>query len=120
MSFKNKLKDYRISLGLTQAEFSAKYGISRTTISELESGRKSPSLKMINKISSLTGTNTSYWLSSDDDNVSFEQFEGLTVVINKLISTGDIDENGKMNDDAKALIFKILEAEIKLMLKKKS
>lgn len=120
MEFKDKLKDFRISKSLTQKDFAEKYGFSRTTITELESGRKKPTLKMIEKLSNSTNTKTSYWMDMKEKNISVNKFDGLELVINKLIATGDIDVNGSMNEKAKSLLLKMIEAEIKIILKEKN
>lgn len=120
MEFKEKLKEFRKSKSLTQKDFAEKYGFSRTTITELESGRKKPTLKMIGKLSISTNTKTSYWLDLKETSVSFRNFEGLEIIIDKLISTGDIDSEGNINEKAKSLLLQILEAEIKILLKEKN
>lgn len=120
MQFKDKLKELRKSKSLTQKEFAEKYGFSRTTITELESGRKKPTLKIIERLSNSTNTSTSFWIDTEETNLSLNKFDGLELVIEKLIATGDIDKNGSMNEKAKSLLLKMLEAEIKLLLTKKS
>ncbi|EOU1926082.1 XRE family transcriptional regulator [Clostridium perfringens] len=118
MDFKDKLKDFRKKNSLTQAEFAKKYGFSRTTITELESGRKKPTLKMIEKIAKATNTKTVEWLD-EKENIEIKNFEGLKMVFDKLQETGDIDEEGNMNQKAKTFIFKMVEAEIKLLAQQK-
>lgn len=120
MQFKDKLKIFRISKSLTQKEFAEKYGFSRTTITELESGRKKPTLKMIDKLSTATNTKKHYWITTEESDISLKKFDGLEMVINKLIETGDISKDGSMNDKATDLLLKMLEAEIKLLITKKS
>lgn len=44
------VKILRKSLGMTQADFAKKMGVSRTMIGNYEFGRKSPSYKMIKKL----------------------------------------------------------------------
>ena len=41
------------------------------------------------------------------------------MVFDKLQETGDIDEEGNMNQKAKTFIFKMVEAEIKLLAQQK-
>ena len=118
MDFKDKLKDFRKRNSLTQAEFAKKYGFSRTTITELESGRKKPTLKMIDKIAKATNTKTVEWLD-EKENIEIKNFEGLKMVFDNLQETGDIDEEGNMNQKAKTFIFKMVEAEIKLLAQQK-
>ncbi|WP_415341502.1 helix-turn-helix transcriptional regulator [Clostridium perfringens] len=114
MDFKDKLKDFRKRNSLTQAEFAKKYGFSRTTITELESGRKKPTLKMIEKIATNTNTRTTFWLD-DKENITFNNFDGLKLIYQKLRATGDIDENGVMNSKAKKLVDEMVAAEFRLL-----
>lgn len=114
MDFKEKLKDFRKRNSLTQAEFAKKYGFSRTTITELESGRKTPTLKMIEKISDATNTRTSFWLEDKED-IIFNNFDGLKLIYKKLRATGDVDVNGTMNSKAKKLVDEMVAAEFRLL-----
>ncbi|WP_436514046.1 helix-turn-helix domain-containing protein [Clostridium thermobutyricum] len=113
MTFKEKLKDFRMKQAMTQVEFSKAYKLPRTTISELESGRKEPTLKMIGKIAKATNTKTSYWIDKDLD-LNHSKFDALDLIIPKLIDNGMIDKDGNLNEKAKEIILQIVEAEIKL------
>lgn len=114
MDFKEKLKDFRKSKSLTQKEFAEKYGFSRTTITELESGRKKPTLKMIEKIALATNTSTYFWLDTKDD-INFNNFDGLKLIYKKLRKTGDINQDGVMNPKAKKLVDEMIAAEFRLL-----
>ena len=46
-----KIRQIRISLGLTQIEFSDKVGVNKNYIGMLERGERNPSFLMLNKIS---------------------------------------------------------------------
>lgn len=46
----NKIQKLRKGLGLTQEEFAERLNISRTHIGHIEQGRKSPSIKLMEKI----------------------------------------------------------------------
>jgi putative transcriptional regulator len=46
----NKIQKLRKETGLTQEEFAEKLNISRTHIGHIEQGRKSPSIKLMEKI----------------------------------------------------------------------
>lgn len=116
MEFKERLKKFRKESKMTQKEFADKCGFSRTTITELESGKKKATLKIIKRIAENTNTSISDWLN---DEISVNKFDGLELVIEKLIKSGDINSEGSMNDKAKTLIFKMLEAEIKLLIQEK-
>jgi transcriptional regulator with XRE-family HTH domain len=43
----NKIKEIRLSLGLSQADFSSKIGVRQGYLSEIESGKKTPGSKVI-------------------------------------------------------------------------
>lgn len=55
-----KLKRLREKLGMTQAEVSARAGVSAALIGQIELGRVSPSLKTVNKIASALGVSPCY------------------------------------------------------------
>ncbi len=114
MEFKEKLREFRKTNSLTQVEFAKKYGFSRTTITELESGRKKPTLKMIEKLAVATNTNTSFWLDDEDD-INFNNFDGLKLIYKKLRATGDINQDGVMNSKAKKLVDEMVAAEFRLL-----
>ena len=73
---------------------------------------------MIEKIAKATNTKTVEWLD-EKENIEIKNFEGLKMVFDKLQETGDIDEEGNMNQKAKTFIFKMVEAEIKLLAQQK-
>nr|WP_302597864.1 helix-turn-helix transcriptional regulator [uncultured Cellulosilyticum sp.] len=118
MKFNIKLKQFRDNLGLTQEQFAKKVGFSRTTISELENGSRKATLKTIEKIANNTNTSVSDWLD-EDDNISVKQFEGLTMVIDTLLDVGQIDSDGTMTNEARSLLMKMLESEVKLYINNK-
>lgn len=55
----NKIQKLRKSLDLSQEGFAEKLGISRTHVGHIEQGRKSPSLKLLTKISKVLKTDIS-------------------------------------------------------------
>lgn len=118
MKFNIKLKQFRDNLGLTQEQFAKKVGFSRTTISELENGSRKATLKTIEKIANNTNTSVSDWLD-EDDSISVRQFEGLTMVIDTLLDVGQIASDGTMTDEARSLLMKMLESEVKLYINNK-
>jgi transcriptional regulator with XRE-family HTH domain len=118
MNFNTRLKEVRSNLGLTQEQFAAKLGFSRTTVTELESGNKKPTLKTIQKLSQKTNTKISYWLDEGDD-TEIKVFDGLKMVIDTLIDVGEINESGKCSDKGINLLLKMLEKEIPLYMNSK-
>lgn len=118
MKFNIKLKEFRDNSGLTQEQFAKNTGFSRTTITELESGVKKPTLKSIEKLAKNTNTKISYWLDETDTDI--KAFDGLKMVIDKLREVGDINERGEVTDSGKALLMKMLEKEIPLYINSKN
>lgn len=51
MSFQNNLRELRMEKGLTQQQLGEIFHVSRTTISNYETGKMEPSIKMILDIS---------------------------------------------------------------------
>ena len=56
------IKHMRQILNLTQKDLSAKAGISRSHLSEIESGKKSPSIEVVEKIALALGLDESWQL----------------------------------------------------------
>lgn len=117
MLFKEKLKEFRQSLKLTQAEFAGKCALSRTTITELESGRKEPTLKLVEKIASATNTDVSDWIDTLNPTIKIKAFEGLAMVIKRLYENKLIDSEGKIDESAKPLLYQMLDVEVQLFIK---
>ena len=112
MNFKSKLKETRNKLGLNQTQFADKTGFSRSTISEYENGTRKVTLTAIHKIANATKTNVSDWLD-DTSEMDIKPFDGLNIVINTLKEVGEINNDGDCSEEAKKLLMKMLEQEIK-------
>lgn len=55
MSFHKNLRTLRTGLGLTQAQLGEKFHISRTAISNYETGKMEPSIKMLAEFAKFFG-----------------------------------------------------------------
>lgn len=119
--FKDRLKDCRKELGLTQEEFSKKLGISRSYLGDLERGRlKGNNINIISKVSDITGKPMEYFLDKDSDDIEIKPYDFLDAALNMLIDKNMIDKNGKiLSDKAKKIIDDMLEKEILLKLESK-
>lgn len=51
----NRIEEYRKHLGLSQQRLGKKFGISRTSINKIETGKTIPSLKTANDIANALG-----------------------------------------------------------------
>ncbi len=54
----NKVREFRVDAGLTQAELASRVGVSRQSIISIEKGQYIPSLPLALKIARLFGTST--------------------------------------------------------------
>ena len=52
---KNRVREYRYAMGLTQAQFASKCPISRSYLSQIENGKRNLSAKMMKRIAKLLG-----------------------------------------------------------------
>lgn len=115
---KDKVKDLRKELGLTQEEFANRLGISRSYYCDIERGRlKGTNVKIISKLSDITGKPMEYFLGKD---VDVKQYDILDSAIDLLISKNMIDEEGNILDEiSKNILMDILKKEIQLKIKNK-
>ncbi len=56
-------KQFRLSLGLMQKEFAALLGVSKSFISEIETGRKNPNVELLTTLASTHNVDISYILT---------------------------------------------------------
>jgi len=117
---KDKIKEIRKELHLTQDEFAKKLNISRSYLGDLERGRlKGNNAKLISKLSDVTGKPMEYFLDkSIDDNI--KPYDFLDAALDMLIDKNMIDKSGKiLNDTAREIINDMLEKEILLKIESK-
>lgn len=68
MNIGSKIKNLRKSRQMTQEDFAAKIGVSRSTLSCYEIGQRTPSLKTLQHISELFGIGLDYFgISATDE-----------------------------------------------------
>lgn len=65
-NFHNVFKQLRIASGLTQAEFSKRIGISRSTIGMYETGAREPDFETLEKIADFFNVDIDYLLGRTD------------------------------------------------------
>jgi len=113
---KDKVKEIRKEMGLTQEEMAKKLNISRSYLGDIERGRlKGTNVKIISKLSDVTGKPMEYFLGKD---VEVKQYDILDSAIELLIEKDLIDHNGDIVDEtSKEIIWNILKKEIQLKMK---
>ena len=68
MNIGNKIKNLRKSRKMTQEDFAARIGVSRSTLSCYEIGQRTPSLKTLQEIAEIFGIGLDYFgLSATDE-----------------------------------------------------
>ncbi len=117
---KDKIKQARKEMNLTQQEFAKLLGISRGNLGDLENGKnKGGNLSLIRKLSEVTGKEISYFLNYESE-FPINQYEVLDNAINMLITKGAISKDGKVSPRYKNILFEILEQEIALKLERRN
>ena len=65
----NRVKEYRVKLGLSQLALAKSIGVSRQTINMIENGKYNPSLDLCINLAKELGTdlNSLFWRIDDDE-----------------------------------------------------
>ena len=65
----NRVKEYRVNLGLSQLALAKRIGVSRQTINMIENGKYNPSLDLCINLAKELGTdlNSLFWRIDDDE-----------------------------------------------------
>lgn len=65
----NRVKEYRVNLGLSQLALANSIGVSRQTINMIENGKYNPSLDLCINLAKELGTdlNSLFWRIDDDE-----------------------------------------------------
>ena len=65
----NRVKEYRLTLGISQLALAKRIGVSRQSINMIENGRYNPSLNLCINLAKELGTdlNSLFWRSDDDE-----------------------------------------------------
>lgn len=107
MKIKDRIKQLRVELSLTQEQFANKIGFSRTAISAWEIGRNEPSNDDTIKLANFFGVSTDYLLGKTDirnlDELKQVQFANAGGLDTKGLDTEDLKELQKQIDYIKKL-----------------
>lgn len=84
---KDKVREIRKEMGLTQEEFAKKLNISRSYLGDIERGRlKGTNVKIITKLSDLTGKPMEHFLDRNAENINNLPKETICFIYEKLKS----------------------------------
>lgn len=93
---KDKVKEVRKEMGLTQEEFGKRLGVSRSTIRDVERGaNKGGNLKIIAKLCEMTGKPSTYFIEGDT-NFKLNKFEALEKVLEDVAASNFVDDDGNI------------------------
>lgn len=70
-----QLKDLRLKNKFSQSEFAEKLGISRQTYINYETGKRSPELETLLKISEICNVSLDYIVGKDDNDNAYDKLE---------------------------------------------
>jgi transcriptional regulator with XRE-family HTH domain len=110
MKIAMKLKELRMTKGLTQREFATELRIGSGVISDIESGRRKPSKNIAIVLSKYTNTSVENWLYETETNnfvVDKEEFTIFRAAIEKLKESGNLAKNELKKSDVEFIIQSI-------------
>lgn len=115
--FKDRLREYRNSLGIkTQKDMAETIGITRQLYSNLESGYKSPSKNVLDKLVSHSGQPEEYWLYGVVENEYIKErkeFKCLYTVLEDLKDSSLLDlVDGNWSSEVENMLLSALKADI--------
>ncbi|KGN01184.1 transcriptional regulator [Clostridium haemolyticum NCTC 8350] len=87
-------------------------------MAEIENGRIKGTVKFITKMSEISNTPIAYWSGEEIEN-NYKTYEALDVLIEAMLDTEMIKNDGKINEAAQKLIIAVLEKEVKYKIKKR-
>lgn len=123
--FKDRLRSYRDSLNIdTQTKMAKELNITRQLYSNLESGYKTPSDRVIDILVKHSGLPAEYWTYGVDPKNYIDErkeFKCLYTVIERLKDTDYLNlNNGDWSNEVKEMLISALKADIThLLLKEK-
>jgi len=116
MDFKDKLKQFRLKSNLTQEELAKKLDVTRTRITDTESGRVQGNLKFITNLSKISMRPLAYWIDGTFED-EYKPYEALDVLVDNLIDAGLIEENKDVDDNVAVLLLNMLKKETNLKIR---
>lgn len=127
--FNERLKEYRNKLHLKMNEMADKLQVSDSYYSLIESGKRSPSKAIIEKLVLISELPEEYWIYGINNKEyvnTRNEFKSLKKALDSIFETNTIsnvhdvfDENHKPKDLLGKLLVAALESDISYMLEKK-
>ena len=115
INFVGRLKKYMEETNIKQIDLAKRTGMSRGSISNIMSGKRTPSEKLLAELSKMSGRSINWWLFGEEE---YRNLSSLEMLITNLIKTGEIDNSGDYDDDIKDILIRLMNKEIKIMAQK--
>ena len=115
INFVGRLKKYMEETNIKQIDLAQRTGMSRGSISNIMSGKRTPSEKLLVELSKMSGKTINWWLFGTEE---YRNLSSLEMLITNLIKTGEIDEAGNYDEEIKEILVRLMNKEIKVMAQK--
>lgn len=116
MNIGNRIKEYISSKGIRQIDLANQLNVSKSTLSNVISGRFEPSKKFLESLSKASGKSINWWIFGEDE---YREFSALNALVDMFLEDGSIDEKGTYNKDTEKVLINMLNKEIRDKIKKK-
>ena len=116
MEFNERLKCWIKDNNIKQKDIAEKADVNKSYISNLVSGRSTPSEHIIEVLADMSNHSVHWWLFGKEE---YDNLNSLNELINMLIKIGKIKPDGTYNDDIKEMLLSMLNDEIKDKLEEK-
>lgn len=113
-SFIDRLKEFMEQTGLKQIDIANKTGMSRGSISNILSGKRTPNEKVLTELSKISGKSINWWLFGEDEYVGLAS---LNMLVDTFIKNGDIKPDGTYDDKIEIILHTMLDKEIRDKIK---
>lgn len=116
MNFLERLNKYMEENNLRQIDIVEKCKSSKSYVSGLLNGKRTPNIEFLTALSELSGRNINWWLYGKEQR---DNLAALNELIEFFISKNDIKENGEMDEETRAILHTMLDKEIRVKLQNK-
>lgn len=116
MDFSERLKKWMDDNKVKQIDLVNKCNVTKGFVSRVVNGSQPPSKNFLEGLTSISGKDTNWWLFGKEE---YDNLDSLNMLINTLISTGQIKEDGAYDNDIELILKTMLDKEIRVKLKKK-
>lgn len=117
MNFIDRLKEYMNANNLRQVDIIEMSGLSKSYISNVINGRRSPNEDLLKSLSEHSGKSINWWLTGSED---YNNLYSLNELTNFFISNGTIKDAYDIDEDTWEILCTMFRKEIKVKLNSRS